>query len=124
MSEKTKVVNYTQAMVDRLYKVYQPDASEAERDAQVKALSEELGRSPKSIRQKLVTEGLYVKKVYKSKTGVKPATKETIVTDIARQLGVDADTTLSGLENATKNCLVFLQRFVSLAVPALTEKSE
>jgi hypothetical protein len=32
MSEKTKVVNYTQAMVDRLYKVYQPDASEAERE--------------------------------------------------------------------------------------------
>jgi uncharacterized surface protein with fasciclin (FAS1) repeats len=114
MAETKKVVNYTPEMVERLHEVYQPEATESERDAQIVELAEELGKNTKSIRAKLVREGLYVKKEYKAKTGEKPATKETIVSDIARVLGVDADAQLSGLEKATKNCLLFLHKTVTV----------
>ena len=108
MAEKQP--NYTEAMETRLRQVYKPEATEAERDEQIRELADELARNTKSIRAKLVRMGLYVKKEYKTKTGTKPATKETIVASIADTLGVDADTTLSGLEKATKNCLLFLQK--------------
>ena len=124
MAEKQP--NYTDEMVARLHEVYNPEASEAERDEQIIELAQELDRNTKSIRAKLVREGLYVKKEYKAKTGERPATKETIVSDIARTLGVDADSQLSGLEKATKNCLLFLQKTLQVAaeMAAETEREE
>jgi len=126
MTEKTKsaTVNYTEAMVARLHEVYTPEASEAERKEQVSALAEEFGKNPASIRAKLVREGLYVKNEYKAKTGAKVATKETIVSNIAKTLGVDADSQLSGLEKATKNCLLFLERTLLIAAELSGESDE
>lgn len=122
MTEKTP--NYTAAMVARLHEVYTPEADEETRKAQIRELSEELDRNPASIRAKLVREGIYVKNVYKAKTGEKPATKETIVSDIANILGVDADSQLSGLEKATKNCLLFLRKFAQVAQRMADEREE
>jgi len=119
----TKVENYTAVMVTRLHEVYDPLASETERAAQMQALSDELGKGVKSIRAKLVHEKLYVKKVYVKKTGEKVETKETIVKEIATVLGVDADASLSGLEKATKNCLILLRGTINAAVTA-TEATE
>ena len=104
-----KKANYTQAMVDQMHKEYDPSASEAEREAVVESLAEEFGKTTKSVRAKLVREGLYVAKAYKTKKGEKPETKEAIVSEIAALLGVDADSSLAGLEKATKNCLILIR---------------
>lgn len=112
-TKKTQA-NYTPAMETQLREDYNPEASEAERKEQISALAEEFGKNVASIRAKLVRMGLYVKNEYKAKTGEKPATKETIVASIADTLGVDADAQLSGLEKATKNCLLFLQKTVQV----------
>lgn len=121
MSEKT--VNYTALAVQKLREGYDPAADEETRDAQIVALADELGKTTKSVRAKLVREGLYVKKAYKTKTGDKPETKEAIVNQIADFLGVDADSSLSGLEKATKNCLILL-RGTFAAVAASDEETE
>ena len=55
------------------------------------------------------------------KGGAKPETKEAIVSDIAETLGVDADVTLSGLEKATKNCLLFIRKTLEVAASAAEE---
>ena len=124
MTEKTKNTNYTDAMVTRLREHYDPLADEETRTRQVRELAEEFGKTPASVRSKLVREKLYVAKEYKTKTGAKPATKETIVGDIARVLGVDADSQLSGLEKATKNCLLFLFKTVQVAAEISGESEE
>jgi hypothetical protein len=121
MNEKATQENYTDAMVKRLHEVYQPDATEEERDKQLQKLSDELNRKVASVRAKLVREGLYVKKEYRKKTGDKPETKETIVGAIAEIMGVDADASLSGLEKATKNCLILLRGTIKAAVEVTAE---
>ena len=110
MSKTKKPENYTSEMVERLQEVYNPESSESDRDAQIVALAEELGKNTRSIRAKLSSLNLYVKKAYKAKTGAKPETKEAIVTAIAEILGVDADASLPGLQNAGKNALVLLRK--------------
>ena len=108
-----KNANYTSAMVERLHDVYDRDASETERAEQIEALSVELNRTVKSVRAKLVREGVYVKKAYVSKAGSAPERKEAIVQAIATALEVDADTALSGLEKATKGCLQTLRAAIT-----------
>ena len=115
MTEKTKAENYTEAQVKALREGYDPEASEEVREAQMQTLSDELGKNVKSIRAKLVHLKLYVKKVYKTKTGKTTETKETIVKQIAELAGVDADASLSGLEKATKNCLILLRTLIQAA---------
>jgi len=126
MSEKTKTgnTNYTEAMEARLAEVYDPSADEETRGAQIVELAQELGKNTQSVRAKLVRMGLYVKKEYKAKTGEKPVTKETIVSNIARTLGVDADAQLSGLEKATKNCLLFLDTTLRVASETIAATQE
>jgi len=122
MTEKTP--NYTALAVQKLREGYDPKADEETRDAQIVALAEELGKTTKSVRAKLVREGLYVKKAYKTKGGEKPETKEGIVSSIADTLGVDADSTLSGLEKATKNCLLFIRKTLEVAAQNAESESE
>jgi len=107
MAEKN--VNYTDEMVARLHEVYGSAETEADRDTAIRSLAEEFGKNVASVRAKLTREGIYVKKEKTTKTGAKVETKEAIVSDIARILGVDADASLSGLEKATKNCLILLR---------------
>ena len=101
MSEKN--VNYTDEMVARLHEVYDGEASEKDRDAQVAQLAEELGKSPASVRAKLTREGVYVAKS-KAPAGKAGVRKADLVTAIAEKLGVDEDV-VGSLEKATKNAL-------------------
>lgn len=97
-------VNYTEEMVARLHEVYDGEASDEARRAQVAQLAEELGRSEASVRAKLTREGIYV--AY-AKAEAKGATvrKADLVGAIAQKLNVDEDV-VGSLEKATKNTLV------------------
>lgn len=103
MTDKT--VNYTDEMVARMREVYNPEATQDERDAQVKQLAEELGRSTRSIISKLSREKLYVAKEYRTKQGNKPVSKAALVSGIAALLETDEDV-VGSLEKATKTALV------------------
>ena len=101
-----KVVNYTDEMVARLHEVYDGEASEAERDAQVAALAQELGKSAASIRAKLGSEGIYVPKT-KAPKGKNTVRKAELVAKVAAELDMDVDAAGS-LEKVTKAVLVKL----------------
>ena len=93
-------VNYTDNMVARLHEVYDGEAAEEVRDAQVAQLAEELDRSPASIRAKLTREQIYVPKS-KAPAGKASVTKAQLVTQIAEAMEVDEDV-IGSLEKATK----------------------
>jgi len=101
MTENT--VTYTDEMVARLHEVYDGDAAEEVRDAQVAQLADELGKSPASIRAKLTREGIYVPKA-KAPAGKASVTKAQLVTAIAAEMNVDEDV-VGSLEKATKVAL-------------------
>jgi len=127
MTEKTgktvKTENYTDEMEATLRDGYDPKASEATRTEQMEEIAHKVGKSVASVRMKLVRMKLYVKKEYVKKTGDKPETKENIVSEIAALAGVDADTSLSGLEKATKNCLILLRTMIKAAQPETESES-
>ena len=101
MTEKT--VNYTEEAVARLHEVYEGDADEATRDAQVAQLAVELAKSTRSIRAKLTREGVYVAKA-KAPAGKAVVRKAELVTAIAKAMGADEDV-IGSLEKATKVAL-------------------
>lgn len=90
-------------MVDRYTSA---DTDEA-REAVVEALAAELDRSVVSIRSKLAAEKVYVAKTYKTKTGTRPETKESMVMRLEKNLNVPAGT-LDSLEKVTKRVLRIL----------------
>lgn len=99
-----KVVNYTDEMTSRLHEVYDGEAVEEVRVAQVAQLADELGKSAASVRAKLTREGLYVPKA-KVPAGKVTVRKAQLVTAIAGKLEVDEDI-VGSLEKATKNALL------------------
>ena len=102
MTEKT--VNYTDAMVEALHAGYDGTADEAAREAQIVALSDELGKNVASIRAKLTREGIYVPKA-KAPAGKAVVRKAQLVQLIATRLDVDVDV-VGSLKKATKNTLI------------------
>ena len=118
MTEK-KQANYSKEQEAAMIERYQECKTEKSRLACVQNLADEFGKTVPSVRSKLVKLGVYIAKVYKTKTGSKPETKETIVSDIAACLGVDADSSIAGLEKATKNCLTLLRKTILIAQEAL-----
>ena len=121
---KEKTPNYTEEQESVILKRAVPELSYDEQTALVKELADEFGRTVPSVRSKMVKLGVYQKKEYATKTGVKPETKEAIVSDIATTLGVDADSSLAGLEKATKNCLILLRKTIMVAHQALFNADE
>ena len=75
----------------------------------VLTLSENLGKSTKSIIGKLSREGVYERSVYKSKSGDIPVTKVELVSNIADNLGLEIEH-LVGLEKAPKSTLKWLEQ--------------
>jgi len=102
MTEKAK--NYTDAQASELVAAYEACESEETRTACVADFAEKFGKKVGSIRAKLVSEGVYVAKTYKTKKGIKPESKALIVSDIARFLGVSSET-VESLEKANKAAL-------------------
>lgn len=119
MSEK-KAPNYSEAQTDELVTAYESCVDADERAEVVENFSVKFAKGVRSIRQKLVREGVYIKKVYKAKSGDKVETKDAIVVTIAKILEV-TEAQLGGLANATKPALelirtAFLTAQDSLAV--------
>lgn len=105
-------MNYTQEMIDRMKEVYDPKASDEDRDAQVAELAAELDRKEASVRAKLVREGVYVAKTKPSKNG--GVRKADLVQSIADALEVDVDV-IGSLEKATKVALTRVIRGLNAA---------
>lgn len=121
-----KQVNYSPELTAIIVAAYTAEGvdTDTDRKAVLETLSAEHGKSVKSLRAKLVREGVYVKQTYKAKTGGKAETKDAIVQSIAKILGV-TEAQLGGLENATKPALELIRGEFVAAVAALAtaEKS-
>lgn len=100
--------NYDKATTEKIVEAYTAGETDAERAAILESLAAEHGKTVPSLRAKLVREGVYIAKTYKGKNGEKPEKKEDIVQDIANLIAVPS-TVLTGLEKATKNCLLALR---------------
>ncbi len=105
---KGKVENYSDEVTVQLLAEY--EASE-KNDEAVKSLAEKFGKTARSIVAKLSREGVYKKKVYTTKQGGAPVSKEQHVKAIAAFMGVDADK-LESLEKANKGVLQMVENAV------------
>lgn len=85
MSESTKVVNYTDEMVETIVSAYEA----APERATVDALAEKFGKTPRSIIAKLSTLGIYKAPARVTKTGAPVVKKEALVAEINNKLGVE-----------------------------------
>ena len=71
-----QVVNYNESAVEQLIRGYNPEATDEQRDVQIAALADVLGKSLPSIRAKLTHLGVYRPK-YKVPAGKAGITKAT-----------------------------------------------
>jgi len=85
MSDTTKVVNYTDEMVETIVSVYEA----APERATVDALAEKFGKTPRSIIAKLSTLGIYKAPARVTKSGAPVVKKEALVAEINNKLGVE-----------------------------------
>jgi hypothetical protein len=119
--------NYTPEQTSALLEAYDDAEGYDAQQAVIREFADENGKTVPSVRAKLVREGVYQKKEYAGKTGEKPETKDEIVEDIARTLGVDADSKLGGLEKARKDTLQLIRKvlliFASDSVNEETKES-
>ena len=118
----TKKVNYTPEQTAMLKDAYESVDSQEQREAVVAHYAEEFGKAPQSIRAKLVSEGVYVAKAYKTKKGEKPESKAAIVAGIANLLGVDQER-VESLEKANKATLSLIRGTLAHAAKALGGES-
>lgn len=98
-------MNYTEETTKYIVSEYTKEPSRETVDA----LSQELGKTAKSIIGKLSKEGVYRREVYTTKLGDKPVTKLEIVAEISNALGIN----LEGLDKAPKRTLQSLQRRIT-----------
>jgi hypothetical protein len=97
----SKTVNYTDAQVAELTAAYGACESDSERTECVAEYAEAFGKTPASIRAKLVREGVYVAKADTAKNGAARVKKDSLVEQIASVMGVTSEA-LPGLEKAGK----------------------
>ena len=119
----TKKVNYTPEQTAMLVDAYQMCDSQEERDKVVAHYAAEFGKASQSIRAKLVSEGVYVAKTYKTKKGEKPESKAAIVAGIASVLGVDQER-VESLEKANKVALNLVRTTLVKAHEMLEQQEE
>lgn len=103
-TETVKTVNYTDEMVERMVAMYQELGNEG-----LEAIAQDLDKSVRSIRSKLVREGVYIaspkgKSTVKADTG---PTKKELLNELESLVGFNT-TPLAG---ATKNGLKALIEF-------------
>lgn len=108
MGTSTKVVNYSPALTAKIVEAYAEAENDEQREQAVQDLSAETGKTVRSLRMKLVTEGVYIKPAYVSKTGAKAESKSAIVESIAALYNVTSEQ-LPGLDKATKKALTFIR---------------
>jgi len=100
-------VNYTEEMTSAIVAAYTANPVKAT----VEALSEEHGKSVRSIVAKLVREGVYVAQERVTKTGEPVVRKADLVAQIEASTGVE----FPSLVKASKADLVELARFIEAA---------
>lgn len=108
MAKEAKV-NYTEAQTDSMKAAYAAGAS-------VESIAESMGKAVRSVRAKLVREGVYVapEKGVKSKREEGPTKKEMLI-----QLSeVWPDAPVDGLVNATKEAIASLIQHLESAAAA------
>lgn len=101
---KKKTENYSKEQVEALKVVYNEAQSDDARKEAVESLAQDFGRSPASIRSKLVHLGVYKKPERKAKDGSDIERKDDIVEDIAEACGMDSEL-FDSLEKANKSVL-------------------
>jgi hypothetical protein len=109
-----KKANYTEVQTLALVEAYSAADTEDDRVPVVARFAGEFGKAPQSIRAKLVSEGVYVAKAYKTKKGDKPESKAAIVAGIASLLGVNAER-VESLEKANKGALNLIRGTLTAA---------
>ena len=103
MSAKTE--NYTEAQTVELVGAYRAASTSEDRLIVVAEFAERFGKTINSIRAKLVREKVYVAKVYTNKNGAKPVKKDSMVSDIAKKIGMSVEA-CDSLEKVNKAVLV------------------
>jgi hypothetical protein len=99
-----KTVNYTPEQTAKMVADYQAGVT-------VESMAEALGKSVRSIVAKLSREGVYQKKVYKTKTGEAVVKKDAWADYIGEALGLsEADT--ESLTKANKTALAKIADFI------------
>lgn len=99
-----KTVNYTPEQTAKMVADYQAGVT-------VESMAEALGKSVRSIVAKLSREGVYKKKVYKTKTGEAVVKKDAWADYIGEALGLsEADT--ESLTKANKTALAKIADFI------------
>jgi len=99
-----KTVNYTPEQTQKMVADYQAGVT-------VESMAEALGKSVRSIVAKLSREGVYQKKVYKTKTGEAVVKKDAWADYIGEALGLsEADT--ESLTKANKTALAKIADFI------------
>ena len=101
MTDKT--VNYSDEAVARMLEVYDGDATDEVRKAQIRQLADELAKKEASIRAKLTHLKVYVT-LTKAPKGVPAIRKAQLVQAIADEIDADVDV-VGSLEKATKVAL-------------------
>ena len=104
MTEATqKTVNYTAEMVDSMIEMYNELGNEG-----LDTIADNFGKSVRSVRSKLVREGVYVASPKKTAAKQDGPSKKEILRDI-EATGFD----VSGFEGATKSALTRLMGVVA-----------
>ena len=97
-------MNYTEEQTTYMVDTYSKEPNMET----VLRLAEQFGKTTKSIIGKLSREGVYKRAVYTSKSGELPVTKVELVSNIAENLGIEAES-LAGLEKSPKSALKTLE---------------
>ena len=99
------VPNYTEAQVEQLHNLYAEYGS-----ANLESIADKLGKTVRSVRAKLVRDGLYVSPEKTATAKSTGASKKEILRDF-ETVGFDP----TGLEGATKEALVRILNHIRVA---------
>ena len=117
MAEAKTTTNYTEEMVERMVARYEELGNEG-----LETIAEELGRSVRSVRSKLVTLGAYQKAEAPKATPKREGpTKKELLNELEALVDFDVD----GLMGATKAAIAALITYAqSVETSAVAEESE
>jgi hypothetical protein len=106
------LINYTEEQTQQLILIY---LGATDKVAIIDELALMFKKPKKSIVGKLSKEGVYVKRVYKSKNGRDPVTKKEMIHTLAKLVEGDVDK-LQGFEKAPKLELEYLIKLISTII--------
>ena len=91
-----KQTNYTKEQTEQLVALYQERGNDA-----LEAIAQEMGKTLKSVRAKLVREGVYVAPDKSKRNDEDGPSKKALVLELSKLTGKE----LAGIEGATKGSL-------------------